>query len=149
MIPLAAGLLVGALPAQAAWEQNNSYKVAQWGGRSSRVQDLERLAYHVGIFKQVYDRALDRSRLDGSNREDNLNERVQNFHDAARNIRNDFADGDRGRSRVRDLLEKGWRLDEILDRSPRKGVWENEWRAVRQDLRTIDDWGGGGRRRFY
>jgi hypothetical protein len=141
MLPLAVGLSLSVLPAQAAWEQNNSFVVAQgWGRRPSRLDQLERLSYHMGRFREAYDRALDNSRLDGSEREDRLNDRVSYFHSAVRNVRDNFADRDGDREQLRNLIERGWRLDEYLERSPRKRAWIDEWRVVRQDLDALDNW---------
>jgi hypothetical protein len=151
MLPLAASLSLSVLPAQAAEVKSNSFIIAQrwggqrWGNRPSRLDQLERLSYHMAQFRKSYDRALDRSRLDGSDREDRLNDRVGYFHNAIRNVRDNFADRDGDREQIRALIDRGRRLDEFLERSPRKRAWLDEWRVVRRDLAALESW---GRRRW-
>ncbi|HEY9828281.1 MAG TPA: hypothetical protein V6D19_22815 [Stenomitos sp.] len=145
LLPVMASLAAGAIPAQAAWQTTEPTVVAQWGGGPSyRVQNiLDSLVYHVDTFQRSYDRSLDNSRLDGTQREDNLNARVRDFQYAARDLRNDYEDGDAGRRRLRDLLDQGWRLQNSLERSPQKWRWRDEWYVVRQDLTALNDWLGG------
>jgi hypothetical protein len=108
--------------------------------RAYRVRSvLDRLANHTTTFQFVFDRELDRSRLDGSRREDRLNERVRAFNQLVYIVRNNHYDGYGGRPhRIRELLSRGYDLNSVLQQSPRKRYWLREWRQVQEDLRDLE-----------
>ncbi|MGB8700891.1 MAG: hypothetical protein WCD18_15870 [Thermosynechococcaceae cyanobacterium] len=137
---LIASLWASVLPAQASWQTSDSLQLAGWWKRQNNVQYLlDRLATDADIFQRSYDHALDISRLDGTQREDNFNEKVKDFRDAARDLRDDYRDGGRRTARIRNLLIRGQELHGLLERSPRQYEWQDEWQAVRRDLRDLDN----------
>lgn len=115
----------------------------RWGDRPSsrayRVRPiLDRLANHTNTFQYVFDRELDRSRIDGSRREDRLNERVRDFTQLVYAARSSYQEGRGGRYRLRQVVDRGYALDRLLQGSPRRRYWQREWRLVRQSLQDLD-----------
>lgn len=109
------------------------------------------------------DDALDNSRLDGTNREDNIIELADQFQQAAGRFENQIdnrRNGYGGENEARRLLQLGARLDQIISRGRfRDGRLQNVWAGIRNDLRIVANaynsnyndggYGGRGRRRGY
>jgi hypothetical protein len=96
------------------------------------------LADSSSNFAYVFDRELDRSRLDGSNREDRLNQRVRSFSNYVNSVRSNYLGrGDR-RFNIREVVDRGYELNRALQGSPRRRYWIKEWDRVRQDLQNLD-----------
>src|SRR5688500_16166939 len=64
------------------------------GGKFYTKADVERIIKRVedssDQFRNVVDRSLDRSTLDGTNREDNINQQVKELENAIDKLRGDF-----------------------------------------------------------
>lgn len=93
-------------------------------------------------FEDVLDRELDRSRLDGTDREDNLNGLAKRFKDAAEDLDDEFegrGNFNRSSDEARRVLDAGSRLDQALTRSRigRSSVISSQWGAIERDLLTI------------
>lgn len=93
-------------------------------------------------FEDILDRELDRSRYDGTNREDNLNRLAERFKDAAKDLDDEY--DNRGNLRnssdeARRLLDAGSQLDRALTRSRvgRNSTISNNWDGIEKDLITI------------
>lgn len=141
---------------------------AQWGGRYPQdrypddnrgygryddralrdsVHRLDRLAKD---FERDMDRALDRSRANGSRREDNINDQIHQFRDAVGDLKSRVGNGrdlNRSSNEARRVLQEA---DE-LDRFARRGFdsrTASEWSQIQQELRYISSvygfgYGGG------
>lgn len=160
----AAALLALSLPVAAA---------AQWGGqnrypndRGSRRYDeravrdsvhrLERLAKD---FEKDMDRALDRSRANGTNREDRINDRVHQFRDAVGDLKSRVGNGrdlNRSANEARRVLQEGQQLDRVARPRWFDGRLASQWSNIQRELRFIGDvYGhrydgyGGGRNGDY
>ena len=155
---LAAALLALCLPAVA---------VAQWGrypdnrypddrdyGRYDNrylrdsVHRLDRLAKD---FERDMDRALDRSRVNGSRREDAINNVVHDFRRAVGNLKSRVGNG-RDLNRSTNEANRVLQLADAVERQARPrwfdGRLSSEWSQIRRELRTIEDaYGYGGRYR--
>ena len=93
-------------------------------------------------FQRHLDSALDRSRYDGTRREDRINEIAIEFHDAASSLRNRVGDGgdfNRGLNEARRVLQIGSRIDQLVSRQRLDGRTRSDWSQLRQDLRVIAD----------
>ena len=153
----AAAILALALPAAAS---------AQWGGypqnrypdnrgryddRGLRdsVHRLDRLAKD---FERDMDRALDRSRANGSNREDRINNQVHQFRDAVGDLKSRVGNGrdlNRSSNEARRVLQEADNLDRFARRGF-DGRTSSEWSQIQQELRYISSvygfgYGGYGR----
>ena len=100
-----------------------------------RLRDLS------GRFESDLDRALDRSRVDGTRREDQLNDMARDFNRAARDLKDRFNERDlyRSQGEAQRVLELGSRLDRVAQRFAYDGRLVSEWSQIRQELRVIAD----------
>jgi hypothetical protein len=153
LISCASVVSLSSLPARAdswdrdRWEKQDWRDRDRWDNDWSRRDRrsayqvrplLDRLADSSSNFAYVFDRELDRSRLDGSNREDRLNQRVRSFSNYVSSVRSNYLGrGDR-RFSIRELVDRGYELNRALQGSPRRRFWINEWDRVRRDLQDLD-----------
>jgi hypothetical protein len=153
LISCASVVSLSSLPARAdSWDRDR-WEKQDWRDRDRRDNDwnwrdrrstyqvrplLDRLADSSSNFAYVFDRELDRSRLDGSNREDRLNQRVRSFSNYVNSVRSNYLGrGDR-RFNIREVVDRGYELNRALQGSPRRRYWIREWDRVRQDLQNLD-----------
>jgi hypothetical protein len=132
------------------WRNRNRY--------DSRVlRDVtRRLDDRSGDFQRHLDNALDRSRYDGTRREDRINDIARDFRIAASNLRRSASDGrnlNRSSDEARRVLQIGSRIDQFVGRQRLDSRAASDWAQIRQDLRVIADiynlnfnGGGWGRR---
>lgn len=116
------------------------------GGKFYTKADVERIIKRVeersDAFRKVIDRSLDRSALDGTNREDNINQQVKELENAIDKLRSDF---DRAntwqetRAQVQRVLNEADEVNAIMRRGRwrRGGTVKNEWALVRSDLNKL------------
>ena len=116
------------------------------GGRFFTKADVERIIKRVeersDSFRKVIDRTLDRSALDGTNREDNINQQVQELENAIDTLRKDF---DRAqtwqetRAQVQRVLNEADEVNAMIRRGRwrRGGAVKSEWALVRNDLNRL------------
>ena len=150
----AAAILALALPAAAS---------AQWGrypdnrgngryddrGLRDSVQRLDRLAKD---FEREVDRALDHSRANGSNREDQINNQVHQFRDAVGDLKSRVGNGrdlNRSSNEARRVLQEADQIDRV-GRRGLDGRTGSQWSQIQQELRYISNvygfsYGGYGR----
>jgi hypothetical protein len=151
-----AAFIVLSLPAMAAAQGNNPWgRVPDYGrdrGRQSddynryqreRVRNsARRLSDLSRQFERDLDRALDRSPIDGTNREDRINDRAREFRFAADDLRNRLGDARnlyRSTSAARELLQLGARIDRVMSRVRMNSRALSDWAQIRQELRVISD----------
>ncbi len=143
---LAAAILALSLPAVAA---------AQWGrypqdrypdNRGGRYDDrglrdsVHRLDRLAKDFERDMDRALDRSRANGSSREDRINEEVHQFRDAVGDLKSRVGDGrdlNRSADEARRVLQEGQQLDRVARPRWFDSRLASEWAQIQQELRYI------------
>lgn len=102
------------------------------------IHRLDRLAKE---FEKDLDRALDRSRTDGTRREDNLNNQARQFRDAVGDLKSRYGNGrdlNRSRNQAQRVLQEAQQLDRIAA-TRRLGGTEvaSDWGQIRQELQTI------------
>ena len=140
---LAAAFLTLSLPAAAA---------AQYGryddrGLRDSVHRLDNLAKD---FEHDMDRALDRSRVNGSRQEDRINDQVHQFRKAVGDLKSRVGNGrdlNRSASEARRVLQEADQLDRFSRRGF-DGRTASEWSQIQQELRYISNvygfgYGGG------
>lgn len=119
------------------WRNNNNY----YNSRAV-INSAKRVDRLSGQLKGDLDRALDRSRLDGRNREDQVNVIANEFHSVAARFR-DIIDNGRDLSyasrEAQRLLDLGWRLDRVISRNRFDSRVESKWSQIRSDLRVIQN----------
>lgn len=144
---LAMALMLLSIPV-AGYAQDGYYGREQVNSRRNRhnnnylrdsVRRIDRLS---GQLKDDLDRSLDRSRFDGRNREDRINDIAHDFHAAAARLRDRFDDGrnpGRAASEARRVLELGSRLDRIIGRNRLSRQVESKWWQIKSDLRVLQN----------
>jgi len=155
----AAAILALALPAAASAQwggyPQNRYPDNRGNGRyddrglRDSVNRLDRLAKD---FERDMDRALDRSRANGSNREDQINNQVHQFRDAVGDLKSRVGNGrdlNRSSNEARRVLQEADQLDRFARRGF-DGRTSSEWSQIQQELRYISSvygfgYGGYGR----
>lgn len=144
---MAAALLALCLPAMAA---------AQWG-RDDRGRDrgdygryderalrdsVHRLDRLAKDFEKNIDRALDRSRANGSQREDRINKQVHEFRDAVGDLKSRVGNGrdlNRSADEARRVLQEGQEVERIARPRWYDGRLSSEWSQIQRELRFISD----------
>ena len=116
------------------------------GGKFYTKADVERIIKRVeersDEFRKVIDRSLDRSALNGTNREDNINQQIKELENAIDKLRKDF---DRAntwqetRQQVQKVLDESDEVNTLMRRGRwrRGGVVKSEWALVRSDLNRL------------
>ena len=152
---ITAALVALFLPAVASAQWGNNDR---WGRNNGRYENrtlrdvARRLDDRSGDFQRHLDSALDRSRIDDTRREDNINQMVAEFRNAASRFRNRVGDGrdyNRGTDEAQRLLAIGSRIDRFIGRIRLDGRTQSDWFQIRQDLRVLSDfyrgaYGNGG-----
>lgn len=112
--------------------------------RAYRVNDsqvetlLRRVETKSDTFRTSLDRALDRSRLDNTNREDNINEFVRDFENATDELRRKFDGRTSVDADVSSVLVRAARIDDFMRRSLRNNrPAQNNWTSLRTDLNLL------------
>jgi hypothetical protein len=117
---------------------------AQYRRASYTKRDVDRIInrveQRVDVFVRQFDASLDRSRLDGSRREDVLNSRARALESATDELRRDFDRRDRwieNRDEVQRCLNIASDI-QVAMRNRRLGrATENNWRNVQYELNTL------------
>ena len=113
-------------------------------GRAYTKGDVERIIKRVedrsDSFRKIVDRSLDRSALDGTRREDNINEQVKQFEKALDELRSEFSRQDRWletRHHVEKVLSEAGDVNAIVRRHFLRPVIEREWALLRADINRL------------
>ena len=88
-------------------------------------------------FKGSLDQALDRSRLNGSRAEDEINDYVKKFEEATDRLRDRAEDRDSAPGLVRQVLNRGSSINAFMRRNRLGGEAETDWARVRNDLNRL------------
>jgi len=149
----AAAILALALPvaASAQWGRDDNRGYGRYDDRGLRdsVQRLDRLAKD---FERDMDRALDRSRANGSRREDQINNEIHQFRDAVGDLKSRVGNGrdlNRSSNEARRVLQEADQIDRFARRGF-DGRTSSQWSQIQQELRYISNiygfgYGGYGR----
>lgn len=116
----------------------------RYRGRSYSKADVERIIKRVedrcDSFRKAIDRNLDRSRLDGTRREDNINDQVSDLEKATDELRREFDRHDNWRETRREVERVMREADEInalMKRARFNDNVEREWQLVKADLNKL------------
>ncbi|HET7114218.1 MAG TPA: hypothetical protein VFI57_11265 [Pyrinomonadaceae bacterium] len=147
----AAAIVALCLPAMAAaqWGRDNRDRdrdrdrdgYGRYDERALRdsVHRLDRLAKD---FERNMDRALDRSRANGSQREDRINDQVHQFRDAVGDLKSRVGNGrdlSRSSNEARRVLQEGQDLDRISRARWSDSRLSSDWSQIQRELRFISD----------
>ena len=100
---------------------------------------MAQLKKDTGRFRKSLDSSLDRSRLNGTKREDDINTIVKNYEDATERLYSRFKDNKSVGADVEAVLDGAAELDRFMTRRLASERAERDWAAVRDDLRRLAD----------
>ena len=103
-------------------------------------QIIRRLENQSDRFVRSFDRALDNSRVDGTMREDNLNQRARDLENALDVLRQEFDRTDRyqdTRSQVSSVLSVAEDINRAVRYRRLRGNTERLWARVRSELNAL------------
>ena len=141
MVIAAFGLFLISLGSVGEVHAQGNYK-----GQHYTKADVERIIKRVeersDAFREVVDRSLDRSAMNGTNREDNINQQVKELENAIDKLRHDFDRAqtwEETRSQVQKVMNEADEVNAIVRRGRwrRGGVVKSEWALVRADLNRL------------
>jgi hypothetical protein len=98
---------------------------------------LSRIEKQSDKFRSALDSALDKSRLDGTNREDDINSFVKNFYEATKTLRNHFNDHKSTSADVQSVLDRAKEIDGFMTRTRLRNNAEKEWSNVKENLAEL------------
>jgi hypothetical protein len=143
---LAAALVALSLPVAAAaqWGRDrypDNRGNSRYDGRAVRdsAHRLDRLAKD---FERDMDRALDRSRANGSSREDRINDEVHQFRRAVGDFKSRVGNGrdlNRSADEARRMLQEAQQVDRVARPRWYDNRLGSEWSAIQRELRFISD----------
>jgi hypothetical protein len=117
---------------------NNGY----YGDTRSTLRDLKQRASQL---QRSIDRELDRSRYNGSYREDQVNQLAKDFKNAVGDLDNSY--NNRNDNEVRRVMNMASQLDRAIGQARLSYQVMNQWQAIRNDLRMLGIGYGNGRGR--
>ena len=96
---------------------------------------LRRIEQQSDRFRAALDSSLDRSRLDGSNQEDDINRFVKEFYEQTKTLRDHFDDHKSTSADVQSVLDRAASIDSFMRRTRmRDDKAAREWQQLRGDL---------------
>jgi translation initiation factor 3 subunit A len=139
----AAALFALSLPVTAAAQGGNRYPSDRGNRRYDEravrdsVHRLDRLAKD---FEREMDRALDRSRANGTDREDRINHQVHQFRDAVGDLKSRVGNGrdlDRSSDEARRVFQEAQQIDRVTRRLD--GRTSSQWNQIQRELEFLGD----------
>ena len=132
---------VGALSVDAEGQRRRAprargYTKAEVGVIITRVENRS------DEFVRHFDAALDRSGLDGTRREDNLNERARNLEKSLDDLRREFDNKESyiaTRPEVSRTLRIATEINQVMRRRKMGAETERQWTLLRIELNTLAD----------
>lgn len=122
------------------WSYNNNNPLAT---RPYYVTDsqlktlLARIEQRGNKFRNDLDGWLDKSRLNGSKREDNFNEYASQFESSTDKLRRNFNEGDSVSADVEEVLRSGSAINSFVTNLRLSNSLQNQWNQIRNDLTTL------------
>jgi hypothetical protein len=123
--------LIGQAAAEQGRYRGESYTKAEVANVISRVEN------NSDAFVRAFDQALDRSRMDGSDREDQMNKQVRQLDQKINALRSEFDRRDtwqETRTNVQAVLQQADEVERMMLNHRLRTNVEQQWRAVRSDL---------------
>lgn len=126
-------LILAAVFSVVARAQDTPYRLSDKEVKKLMAQ----LKKDTGRFRKSLDSSLDRSRLNGTNREDDINKFLKNYEDATERLYSRFKDNKSVGADVEAVLDGAAEVDRLMTRRIASERAERDWNAVRQDLRRL------------
>jgi hypothetical protein len=101
-------------------------------------QVIRRIEKQSDKFRSALDSALDKSRLDGTRQEDDINTFVKNFYEETKKLRDHFNDHKSTSADVQSVLDRASQIDQFLRRNRlRRRDAEKEWSSLKANLAEL------------
>jgi archaellum component FlaC len=140
-LKLFAGLVAFLMIAAMADTNYAQRRARRTGYTKQQVEQLlERIEERTDAFSNQLNKSLDRSRLDGTNAEDNIAERVSELENATDELRREYDHNDtRGENKpeARKILNTATEVNRIMNRRNFSRQSENTWISLRAELNTL------------
>ena len=88
-------------------------------------------------FRESLDDALDKSRIDGTRAEDNINQFVKNFEEATDRLKDRYGDSQTAAASVEEVLQQTAAIDNFMWRHRLTPRSQNDWQSLRGDLEQL------------
>lgn len=98
---------------------------------------IERIKRNADQFRQRVDDALDHSRMDGTQAEDNINQFVKDFAQATDRLDDRYSDKQTAAASVEAVLQRTVAIDNFLWRHRLTPRAQTAWRSLRNDLQQL------------
>ncbi len=98
---------------------------------------VNRIEKRANNFRRGIDTALDRSNIDGTRREDDINTFVKDFEQATNTLKNNFSDNRSSTADTQDVLNRATAIDGFMRANSVSRDTQNQWNAIRTDLNTL------------
>ena len=105
--------------------------------RTNVRQIIRNLETDTDTFKRSLDHALDRSPLDGTRSEDEINEYVERFEHATDKLKDRAEDNRYAPNLAREVLVRGRSINTFMRKHQLGGDAANDWARVRDDLTLL------------
>ncbi len=146
----AAAIMALCLPALAAAQGGYGYpdygrnRNGNYGRYDERYlkDSIHRLDKLAKEFEKDLDRALDRSRVNGTRREDNMNAQGHNFRRAVSNLKSNFGNGrdlNRSRDEAARVLEESRQFDRLGRGRGIDSEVASDWSQIQRELQIISN----------
>lgn len=127
---------VGLMPAaMAQYQRNNRYNQRSYRNNDNYVRRLiTRIETHTDRFSNLLPNALDRSRINGSQREDNVNQLVTDFEHATDQLKKQFERRESTGMDAQEVLQRGALINTFMRNHRLDYRTERAWTLVKTDL---------------
>lgn len=100
-----------------------------------QLEDLaKRVDGRISVFRGSFDRAIDRSPINGSRSEEDINRSVNDFKQAADRLRDRVNDHRAGAADVEEVLSRASAVDRFMTSNALSADAQRDWRSLRGDL---------------
>ena len=98
---------------------------------------LQRIEHNTDRFRKSLDDALDKSRIDGTRTEDNINQFMKDFEEATDRLKDRYGDNQTASASVEEILQRTVAIDNFMWRHRLTPRAQNDWRSLRRDLEQL------------
>jgi len=113
---------------------------AQVTDRPYRLDDkdvekiIRRIEQQSDHFRSSVDSALDKSRFNGSNREDDINSFIKDFYEQTKHLRDRFDKHHSASADVEAVLDRAARIDDFMSRNRLSSKAQDDWSTLKSNL---------------
>ena len=113
---------------------------AQVVGQPYRLNDkdveriIKRIEQQSDRFRSSLDEALDKSRFNGTNREDDINSFIKNYYEQTKRLRDRFDKRHSASGDVEAVLDRAARIDDFMRRNRLSSKAQDNWSTLKSNL---------------